>query len=309
MTMRHLPFLLQAAAPSDDSTWDEIEDWARHEGVDVLIIIGVLLAAYIVFRSIFPRVARAAMMRDAHPPDQEMRRRVETILGVIDGSARIFVFALAVITILPVFGVNITAIVTGLGITGLALALGSQQLVRDTLNGIFLLAEDQFRTGDVVTIAGRTGTVESISLRRTIIRDEDGVVHSVPNGSIDVVSNLTRDFARVRVEVRVAYGEDLEKVKRIVEEVGAAAMADPALKGAITEAPKVLRLESVDDAGVTMTVSARTKPEARWEVTSELRGRLAKEFLREGVHVPFATLQAPGQDDPTPSGESGSTPA
>ena len=121
--------------------------------------------------------------------------------------------------ILDEVGVDITAIVTGLGIAGLALALGTQALVRDAINGIFLLAEDQYRTGDVVRIAEHTGTVESISLRRTVIRDDDGVVHSVPNGSIGVVSNYTRDFARVNVKVQVAYGEDIARVNRVIERV------------------------------------------------------------------------------------------
>src|SRR6185295_3983433 len=130
-----------------------------------------------------------------------------------DGSARVVFFVLALVTVLPEFGVNIVAIVTGLGIGGLALALGSQAAVKDAVNGIFLLAEDQYRTGDVVTIANVTGTVEAISLRRTILRDEDGVVHSVPNGAIDVVSNRTRDYAQVNVDVQVSYGEDLKKVR------------------------------------------------------------------------------------------------
>lgn len=273
------------------SDWDEIEDWLNEHGTDILITLAVLFVAYWVFRAIVPRLARAAMMRGAHPPDEEMDRRADTILGVIDGSARLAALLLAIVTILPEFGVNITAIVTGLGITGLALALGSQQLVRDAVNGIFLLAEDQYRQGDVVTIAGVTGTVESITLRRTIIRDDDGVVHSVPNGSINVVSNHTRDYAQVNLQVRVSYGEDLGKVARVVDEVGVAMKADAALGDVLLEAVRVRGVESVGDGGVTITVSTRTRPASRWDVTSELRRRLAEAFLREGVRVPYPTLE------------------
>ena len=208
------------------SDWDNVEHWLKTSGTNVAIILAVLFVAYAIFKAVFPRVAKAAMLQGAHPPDDEMDRRADTIIGVVDGVARLTVMILAVITILPEFGINITAIVTGLGIGGLALALGSQQLVRDGVNGIFLLAEDQYRTGDVVTIAGVTGTVETVTLRRTIVRDDDGVVHSVPNGSISVVSNHTRDYAQVNVDVRVSVGEDLDKVNRAVARVAEAMQHD-----------------------------------------------------------------------------------
>ncbi|HET8944690.1 MAG TPA: mechanosensitive ion channel domain-containing protein [Dehalococcoidia bacterium] len=284
-----LPFLT--------STWDQIEDKAP----DVAFIIVVLLVAYAIFRTIFPRVARTAMMRGAHPPDEEMAKRADTIVGVVHRTAGIGVILIGAITIMREMGVDITAIVTGLGITGLALALGAQALVRDAINGIFLLAEDQYRRGDVIKIADVTGTVEDISLRRTIIRDEDGVVHSVPNGSIGVVSNYTRDFAQVNVPVRVSYGEDLERVRGITEAVGRELAADARFGSLITEKPALRAVESVGEDGVKVTVTARTRPTARWEVAAELRRRLAEAFLREGVKVPYGTskVAAPGEDRET----------
>jgi small conductance mechanosensitive channel len=224
-----------------------------------------------------------------------MTKRADTIIGVVDRTAGIGVLLIGAITIMREVGVDITAIVTGLGITGLALALGAQALVRDGINGIFLLAEDQYRRGDVIKIADVTGTVEDISLRRTIIRDEDGVVHSVPNGSIGVVSNYTRDYAQVNVPVRVSYGENLERVRRVAEAVGRELASDAHFGGLITEAPTLKAVESVGDEGVSVTVTARTRPAARWEVAGELRRRLAEAFLREGVQVPYAD---PRPDDP-----------
>lgn len=269
------------------STWDEFED----RGPDVAFIVIVLLLAFAVFRAIFPRFARTAMMRGAHPPDAEMAKRADTIIAVVDRTAGVGVILIGAITIMREVGVDITAIVTGLGITGLALALGAQALVRDAINGIFLLAEDQYRRGDVIKIADVTGMVEDISLRRTIIRDEDGVVHSVPNGSIGVVSNYTRDFARINVPVRVSYGEDLDRVRTVVEAVGRELGADARFGGLITEAPRLGAMESVGDDGVTVTVTARTRPAARWEVAAELRRRLAEAFLREGIQVPYARVE------------------
>src|SRR6266540_4160227 len=184
-----------------------------------------------------------------------MDKRADTIIHVVERTAGVAVLLIGIITILNEVGVNITAIVTGLGITGLALALGAQTLVRDGINGIFLLAEDQYRTGDVVRIADVTGTVESISLRRTIVRDDDGVVHSVPNGSINVVSNYTRDFARVNVKVQVAYGEDLARVNKIVEQVGKELAGDARFRELIIDPPVPGYAESIGDGGVTVLVS------------------------------------------------------
>src|SRR5436309_11021819 len=205
--MRTQPFLAVG--------WYDVKD----EVPAILLIVAVLIVASATFRAIFPRVARTAILRGASAPDEEMDKRADTIIQVVQRTAGGAALLIGAITILHQIGVDITAIVTGLGITGLALALGAQTLVKDGINGIFLLAEDQYRTGDVVRIADVTGTVESISLRRTIVRDDDGVVHSVPNGSINVVSNYTRDFARVNVKVQVAYGEDLARVNQVVEHV------------------------------------------------------------------------------------------
>ncbi|MDO8616597.1 MAG: mechanosensitive ion channel family protein [Dehalococcoidia bacterium] len=276
------------------SDWDEFQDWLTRSGKDILIIAGILLAAYVLFRALFPRVARAAIMRGGHPADDEMERRANTIIGVIDRTAGLAVLLIGLVTILPELGINITAIVTGLGVTGLALALGAQLLVRDAINGIFLLAEDQYRRGDVIRIADVTGTVEEITLRRTIIRDDDGVVHSVPNGSISVVSNYTRDFARVNLPVRVSYGEDLARVSAVVEQVGRELTADSRYGPLLTQSPRTCGVEEVGESGVTLTVTAETRPAARWEVAAELRRRLADAFLAQGIRVPFPTL--PGDE-------------
>ncbi|MBI2912838.1 MAG: mechanosensitive ion channel [Chloroflexi bacterium] len=267
--------------------WDEFETWLEHSGKDILVIAALAAAAYLLFHAVFPRLLRAAVLRGVARPDEEIQKRIDTLVGVANRTVGLVAFVLAAITILPEAGINITAIVTGLGITGLALALGAQALVRDTINGLFLLAENQYRKGDVIRIADVTGAVEEITLRRTIIRDDDGVVHSVPNGAISVVSNYTRDFARVNLEVRVAYGEDLARVNDVIERVGRELAAEAHFKRLISDAPKAARVESVGDAGVAVTVSARTRPSARWEVAAELRRRLADAFVAEGIRVPF----------------------
>jgi small-conductance mechanosensitive channel len=278
--------------------WDDVKD----EGPTILLIIVVMIAATVLFRAIFPRVARTAILRGATAPDEEMDKRADTIVHVVERSAGIAILIIGLITILNELGVNVTAIVTGLGIAGLALALGTQAIVRDAINGIFLLAEDQYRTGDVVRIADVIGTVETISLRRTVIRDEDGVVHSVPNGSINVVSNYTRDFARVNIKVQVSYGEDLSRVNEVIERVGKELAADPEYRDLIIDPSEPGQVESVGEDGVTVLVSTRARPSARWDIAAELRRRLADAFLREGIRVPFASVNT---DDAKPKSSPG----
>jgi small conductance mechanosensitive channel len=268
--------------------WQDVQD----KTPTILLIIVIVIGAYLAFRAVFPRLARTAILRGASTPDEEMDQRADTIIHVVTRTAAGGILLIGFIAVLDELGVNITAIVTGLGIAVLALALGTQALVRDAINGIFLLAEDQYRTGDVVSIAGVTGTVESISLRRTVIRDDDGVVHSVPNGSIGVVSNYTRDFARVNVRVQVAYGEELDRVTKVIERVSQEMTKDPSARPLLIDAPKPGRVESVGDGGVTITVTAQARPTARWDVAAELRRRLAEAFLAEGVRVPFATVSS-----------------
>ena len=274
-----MPFLI--------ADWDEIENWLEHSGKEILIIAALAAGAYLLFRALFPRLLRAAILRGVARPDEETQKRIDTLVAVAERTAGLVAFVLAIITILPEAGVNITAIVAGFGITGLAVALGAQALVRDAINGVFLLAENQFRKGDVIRVADLTGTVEEITLRRTVIRDEDGVVHSIPNGAISVVSNYTRDYAQVNLEVRVAYGEDLSKVTQVIDRVGRELAADARFAALMSEAPKAARIESVGDTGVIITVSARTRPSARWDMAAELRRRLADAFVAEGVRVPF----------------------
>jgi len=276
-------------------------DW--NDADDILIALAVLIGGYAVFRVVFPRLARPLILGGIRNVDEEMERRARTIVGVIEGTAGAVVVLIALIIVLHSLGVNVAAIVTGLGIGGLALALGAQSLVRDGLTGFFLLAEDQYRTGDVVRIADVTGTVESISLRRTIIRDDDGVVHSVPNGSINVVSNYTRDFAQVNVKVQVAYGEDLSRVNGVIERVGNELAGDSRYSSLFIEPPVPGRIESVGDGGVTVLVTARAKPSARWEAAAELRRRLADAFVREGVRVPFASVAADAAESSQPKAE------
>jgi len=235
-----------------------------------------------------PHALRPAVTRQmSGRSETEIDRRIETLSGVIIRTAEVVLFLLALFTILPEFGLDIRPVLAGVGITGIALGLGAQSLVRDTLNGIFILIENQYAKGDVVTIAGVTGTVEDVTLRRTLIRDVDGVIYTVPNSSVTVAANFTRDFAKVRVTVPVAAASDLSEVRRIADEVGQQLAAEAEYRERILAPPQYLRVDSIDANGVGVQVNGTVRPGSQWEIAGVLRARLLEAMRANGIKTPW----------------------
>jgi moderate conductance mechanosensitive channel len=176
--------------------------------------------------------------------------------------------------------------VAGLGVVGVAVGFGAQHLVRDYLNGALILIENQFSKGDVIRAAGVSGTVEDFSLRRTTVRDLDGVVHTVPNGEITIASNLTRVWARINQDVTVAYGTDIDMATSVVDEVGKSMAADPAWKRRILEPPKVDRISALAEYGITIKILGTVRAPDQWAAAGELRKRLLAAFREHGIEIP-----------------------
>jgi len=260
-------------------------DWFFDHGVRILGIIVALALVYLVFRVLFPRLLARVL---SHPAvDMDFRRRVETLASAANWLVLAVLIVIGLLTVLPELGINIAAVLTGLGITGVALALGAQLLVRDLINGIFILLEDQFRKGDYIAVGNLQGIVEDLSLRRTVLRDWSGVLHFIPNSLIGTVSNYTRGAGGIYLTVRVAYGEDLERVRRIVDGVGDSLARDPVWAQHVVEPPRLAWVEAVDDQGVVLRVRGMARPGCQWELSGVLRQRLMEAFVREGVRVPF----------------------
>jgi small conductance mechanosensitive channel len=267
---------------------DGIADWFRDHGTAVLGTIALTLFAAFLVRRLVPRALRPAVARQmAGRAEEEIDRRVETLGGVIVHASEVVLVGFALFTILPEFGFDIRAVLAGVGITSIALGLGAQTLVRDAINGIFILSENQYARGDVVTVAGVTGTVEDVTLRRTLLRDFDGVLYSVPNSSVTVAANFTRDYSRVRVTVPVAPASDMAKVRRVADEVGRALAEDPQYRDMILSPPCYLRVDSIDMMGVAVQVNGTVQPGRQWEVAGVLRARLIEAFQREGIKTPW----------------------
>lgn len=216
----------------------------------------------------------------------EVAKRIDTLDQLGGNVLRFFILIIAGLMILRGFDLDIGPAIAGLGIVGIAVGFGAQQFVRDYLNGALILVENQFSKGDVVRIAGVSGTVEDFSLRRTTLRDLDGVVHSVPNGEIKVASNLTRVWSGINQDVTVAHGTDIDKAIEVVNQVGREMAEDPAWKRRVLETPKVARVSAIGEAGVTLKILGTVRAPDQWEAAGELRRRLLAGFREHGIEIP-----------------------
>ena len=221
-------------------------DWLLQHGTRIGVLILLAALASWAARHTIPRAVKLTLARqrveDGEEPEaqialEEQAQRARTLAAVLVRTIDVTAFGLAAIVALGEAGFQLGPLIAGAGVVGLAIGFGAQSLVRDVLAGMFILFENQFDEGDVVNIAGIGGTVQRINLRRTILRDIDGIVHTIPNGQIQVASNLTRSFARVNLNVEVGYGEDLDRVRAVIDAVGAELAADPDWSEKILEAP------------------------------------------------------------------------
>jgi moderate conductance mechanosensitive channel len=274
--------------PPLDLTRGDVGHWFEDHGPAVfgallLAVVGAAIVRRVVRVALAPAVARQMAGRD--PADVE--RRIDTLSGVIERTAQVVFILWALFTILPEFGFNIGPALAGVGITGIALGFGAQTLVRDGINGLFILGENQYARGDIVTIAGVMGTVEDVTLRRTLLRDADGVMYSVPNSAVVVAANYTRDFAKVRVTVPVAIAADLAHVRSVADDVGRQLALDPLYEDIVVTAPAYLRVDGIDANGVAVQVNGTVRPGSQWEVAGVLRARLLEAFQREGIKTPW----------------------
>jgi len=269
-----------------DIDWDRWSETIWTHGLRIILVLVALYLALRLLRHALDRPVRAAVARQMEgQPEVEIEKRADTLTHVVYRTASVVGVVIAVLTILPEVGINIGPLLAGAGIVGLAVGLGAQSLVRDTINGLFILVENQYAKGDVVKIAGIGGLVEDVNLRRTVLRDLSGTVHSIPNGQVALSSNLTRGWSGVNMNVRLAYGEDLDRVMAVIDRVGQELAKDPDFGPMILAAPHALRVDAFDELGVQVKILGETQPSRQWEVTGELRKRLKKAFEQEGIEI------------------------
>jgi moderate conductance mechanosensitive channel len=217
----------------------------------------------------------------------DFERRVQTLQKLGMRVAGGLILTIAALMVISLFGVDIGPAIAGLGVAGIAVGLGAQALVRDWLSGIFIVLENQYSVGDVVQIGGVDGVVEDFSLRRTVLRNLDGTVHSVPNGHITVASNMTRGWARVNLDISVAYDTDIDQATRVIDRVGQALADDPEWQDRLIEVPSVQRVNALGDSAVALKILGQVRPAQQWAVAGELRKRILAAFAAEGIEIPY----------------------
>src|SRR5881409_3845939 len=206
--------------------WREDTVTFLHHDMPKLVII--VVGALVLSRLLRVMVRRIAALQEKKLPSGIRAQKIRTMASVITSVGVFVIFFWAVLQALPLFGLNLGPLLASAGIAGLAIGFGAQTLVHDVINGFFILLENQFDIGDAVRLAGVKGTVEAMSLRRTILRDDDGTLHMVPNSEIKIVSNMTRDWAQVALRVAVAYSEPSDRVVSLLRQVGDEVRHDPA---------------------------------------------------------------------------------
>jgi moderate conductance mechanosensitive channel len=261
--------------------------WLITHGVRiVVIVIGSWLLTKILTR-IIERAVRIAVVPDGTMTEDSEKKREDTLIRIFNGALRIVILVMAVLMIIQEFGLKIGPILAGAGIVGLAVGFGGQYLIRDVITGLFIILENQYRIGDVINVENVGGLVEDISLRKTTLRDMNGTVHHVPHGEIKKVSNLSRTFARINLDIGISYSSDLEHVIRVINATGEKLANDPVFKEYLLTPPRFLRVDEFADSSIILKIVGDTKPLKQWELTGELRKRLKIAFDREGIEIPF----------------------
>ena len=276
----------------DKEPWATIiEIVSRNVPPILLIVVAAILVARLA-RVLVHGVVKALLDREATEGTAqelsavELKKRMDT-LDVLGGrTLQGFIAMIAGLMVLGQLGLDIGPAVAGLGVVGIAVGFGAQSLVKDYLNGALILIENQYGKGDVIRVAGVAGSVEDFTLRRTTLRDLDGVVHTIPNGEIRVASNLTRVWARINQDVTVAYGTDIDKAIAVVDKIGAEMAGDPVWKRRVLEAPRVERVAALAEYGVTLKILGSVRAADQWAAGGDFRKRLLAAFEANGIEIP-----------------------
>jgi small conductance mechanosensitive channel len=269
--------------------WDTISTWFLEHGITILVIVVASYIAYRVAGVLIRRfVSRYVRLRGKGRHSKLwFKNRSQTLSAILTSVTGVILLFIALFMVLSETPVNIAPLLASAGVLGIAIGFGAQSLIKDLLSGLFVLLEDQYNKGDVVKVAGIAGLVVEVNLRRTILRDLDGIVHSIPNGQITTASNYTRDWARVNLDISVGYGEDLERVTEVINRVGKDLAEDEHFGPLIKKPPQTLRVNKFGDSGIDIKILGETYPMKQWEVTGELRKRLKKAFDEEGIEIPW----------------------
>lgn len=261
-----------------------VKGWFLTTGLKIILIAIITLIVMKVIRVISSRLSILFLRKR---DDEESKKRAKTLSSVIRNSLNAVVLIIALMTVLGHLGVEIGPLLAAAGVVGLAIGFAGQSLVKDVINGFFILLWDQIRVGDVVEISGKGGLVEKINLKMTVLRDLAGNVHFIPNSNIDAVTNMTKDYSRYVFDIGIAYREDVEEVMEILKEIDEQLRNDPDFKEDILEPLEIFGLDKFDDSAIVIKARITTKPIKQWRIGREFNRRLKKKFDEKDIEIPF----------------------
>ncbi len=265
-----------------------IIEWLQDRGIKVVIVIVVIIFlmrfASALIKTIFTLFERSAVARD----EIAARRRLETLSVIFRGAVQTIISFVGLMILLQQLHVDITPILASAGVVGIAVGFGAQSLIKDLFSGLLILLEEQYSVGDTVKIGDIAGTVEQLTLRVTRIRGLDGSLTTIPNGTITTVSNMSKDWSRVVLDVEVNYAEDIDRAMNIMLE--AARQMREEHPQDIIEEPSMLGVDKLSYTGATLRLMVKTTPTKHFEIGRELRRRIKLAFEREGIKAPLPPL-------------------
>ncbi|HET7328255.1 MAG TPA: mechanosensitive ion channel family protein [Nocardioidaceae bacterium] len=230
---------------------------------------------------------RQSILESSRIASERRHQRATTMASLLKSIVTGVVFTIIMIMVIDVLGYNVAPLIASAGIVGVALGFGAQSLVKDFISGIFMILEDQYGVGDVVDVGEAVGEIEAVGLRITRLRDIDGTVWYVRNGEILRVGNMSQNWARTVLDIRVAYGENLDRVRDLLREEAHQLWDDPEHRGLILEEPEVWGVQSLDPESVLMRVVLKTAPLEQWGVARTMRERIKERFDTEGIEMPL----------------------
>jgi small conductance mechanosensitive channel len=283
--------------------WRPVLDWLLYNGTRILIIALLGMALWFALNRFLPPLIRGAVRRNVEEETgEEEKKREDTLIAVFKGIGQVLIVMVVLFSTLSVLNVPIGPVLASFGIAGVAVGFGAQYLIRDLISGIFIILENQYRVGDVARVADTAGFVEKITLRKTVLRDQDGIVHHIPNGEIKIASNFTRNYSRVNLNISVSYGTNLDHAIRVINQVGQELAQEDYWRDLIISAPKVLRVDKLGDSGIDLKILGDVKPIRQWEVMGELRLRIKNIFDAEGIEIPWPHMKVYFGDPHTAAG-------
>jgi small conductance mechanosensitive channel len=273
---------------TDGTSLQPIVEWVARNWLAILLVSVGLLLVFRYARPLVRRIARRLLVPRASGADAELHaeeaeKRVATIEDLF-----VKLIRFAVVLTLVLFGLtllDLLPVLAGLTVIGAAITLAGQSIVLDYLMGILILVEGQYYRDDWIAVGGLEGTVEEVGLRRTVIRDSTGTVHSISNGEIRTSSNMTRIYAAVLVDVIVDQATDIDRAASVIDETGKAMADDPAWRDRLLEPPRFTRITDIGDMGITLRVTGRVRAADRWSAPGELRRRLLRAFADNGIQL------------------------